>query len=58
MMKSLAAPRGPHGVVDRLAVAAAILVSAALIQLVVGSAAVTLAYLGGLAVLKLRLPKI
>src|SRR5690606_40387595 len=26
MMKSLAAPRGPHGVVDRLAVAAAILV--------------------------------
>jgi Signal transduction histidine kinase len=53
MMKSLAAPRGPHGVVDRLAVAAAILVSAALIQLVVGSAAVTLAYLGGLAVLGL-----
>ena len=39
--------------VDTLAVAAAVLASVALIQLVTGSAPVTLAYAGGLAVLGL-----
>lgn len=53
MSDGLAAPRGPSGVVDKLAVAGAVLASVALIQLVTGSAAVTLAYAGGLGVLGL-----
>ena len=44
MKTSLAAPGGSRGLLDSLAVAAAVLASIAMIQLVTGSAPVTLAY--------------
>ena len=44
---------GSRGLVDSLAVAAAVLASIAMIQLVTGSTPVTLAYAGGLVVLGL-----
>jgi len=53
MSSTLAAPRGPRGLIDTLAVAAAVLASIAMIQLVTGSTPVTLAYAGGLVVLGL-----
>jgi two-component system cell cycle sensor histidine kinase/response regulator CckA len=53
MSSTLAAPRGSRGLIDTLAVAAAVLASIAMIQLVTGSAPVTLAYAGGLVVLGL-----
>ena len=53
MKTGLAAPGGSRGLIDSLAVAAAVLASITLIQLVTGSAQVTLAYAGGLVVLGL-----
>ncbi len=53
MKLGLAAPRGSRGLVDTLAVAAAVLASIAMIQLATASIPVTLAYAGGLVVLGL-----